>query len=52
MDSSYASIKVIPTILRSYQWYTVSEKDELANLYARITGQEKILSHCWDQLFR
>lgn len=41
MDSTYDNIKVIPTILRSYQWYTVSEKAELANLYARITGQEK-----------
>ena len=41
MDSTYDNIKVIPTILRSYQWYTVSEKEELANLYARITGQEK-----------
>ena len=40
LDSLHNSTSVIPTVLRCGQWYTISDREDLVNLYARISKQE------------
>lgn len=40
LDSAYDSKSAIPTVLRWGQWYTISNQEDLAKLYARISKQE------------